>query len=94
MLIEEIEPAADIIVPYSGIYYQPLCAVYSKRCIPFIEAQLRDGDLKVDNLFTGVRIKTVPYETFQAVDKDLLSFFNVNSPEDFEYAKQRLNAVS
>ena len=90
ILIEEIDPAADIIVPYSGTYYQPLCAVYSKRCVLFIEAQLRDGDPKVDNLFAEVKVKTVPYEKFQTVDKNLISFFNVNSPEDFEYAKRLL----
>jgi molybdopterin-guanine dinucleotide biosynthesis protein A len=90
ILVHEIEPWADIIVPYSGTYYQPLCAIYSKRCAPLIEAQLNEGDLKVDNLFARVRIKTIPYETFQQVDKELISFFNVNSPEDLQYAEQLL----
>lgn len=88
ILLEEIEPRADIVVPYSGTYYQPLCAVYAKRCAPLIEAQLNKGDLKVDNLFAAAEMKTVPYERFQRVDSDLISFFNVNSPEDLEYARQ------
>ena len=90
ILIHEIEPWADVVVPFSGTYFQPLCAVYSKRCAPFIEGQLGENDLKVDNLFAKVKIRTIPYETFQKVDEDLISFFNVNSPEDLEYAEKLL----
>jgi molybdopterin-guanine dinucleotide biosynthesis protein A len=93
ILVQEIEPRADIIVPYSGTYYQPLCAIYSKRCAPLIEAQLSEGDLKVDNLFAAAKIKTIPYEAFQKEDKELISFFNVNSPEDLQYAEQILPAL-
>ncbi len=93
ILVNGIEPEADVIVPYSGTYYQPLCAIYSKRCASLIGAQLSEGDLKVDNLFAAVRIKTIPYETFQRVDKDLVSFFNVNSPEDLQYAEQLLSSL-
>ena len=90
ILVNEIEPNADVIVPYSGTYFQPLCAIYSKRCAPLIEGQLSKNDLKVDNLFSKIRIKTIPYEIFQQVDEDLISFFNVNSPDDLHYAKQLL----
>ena len=90
ILVNEIKPGTDVVVPYSETYFQPLCAVYSKRCAALIEAQLNEGDLKVDNLFAAAKIKTIPYETFQKVDKDLISFFNVNSPEDLQYAEQLL----
>ena len=93
ILVNEIEPNADVIVPYSGTYFQPLCAIYSKRCAPLIEGQLSKNDLKVDNLFSKVRIKTIPYEIFQQVDEDLISFFNVNSPEDLKYAEQLLPSL-
>lgn len=93
ILVNEIEPGADVVVPYSGTYFQPLCAVYSKRCAALIEARLSEGDLKVDNLFAAVRIKTIPYETFQKADEDLISFFNVNSPEDLQYAEQLLPSL-
>ena len=83
-----IESQADIIVPYSGQYYQPLCAVYSKRCIDTIESQLKLHDYKVDNLFANMNVKTISYDRFKQVDNRLLSFFNVNSPEDFQYAER------
>ena len=90
ILVNEIKPGTDVVVPYSETYFQPLCAVYSKRCAALIEAQLNEGDLKVDNLFAAVKIETISYEIFQKVDKDLISFFNVNSPEDLQYAEQLL----
>jgi len=88
ILLNAIEPEADVIVPFSGIYYQPLCAVYSKRCGPIIEAQLKKGDMKVDHLFDRLNLKTVSYDKFKTVDQDLVSFFNVNAPSDIQYAEQ------
>ena len=90
ILMNAIQPGMDVIVPFSGTYYQPLCAVYSKRCVPVIEAQLKGGDLKVDNLFDKVNVRTIPYERFKRVDDELISFFNVNSPADLQYAEQFL----
>ena len=89
---EEIEPDADVIAPSDGTYYQPMCAVYSRRCIPQIEDMLARREKKVDVLYPQVRLKTVPYERLRAVDPELHSFFNVNTPADLETA-QRLFAA-
>ncbi|MCF8078095.1 MAG: hypothetical protein K9K88_02325 [Desulfobacterales bacterium] len=78
----------DIVVPFSGTYYQPLCAVYSKRCIPLIEAQLERGDRKVDRLFERVAVKPVSYRRLRSVDPALRSFFNVNTPEELLLAER------
>jgi len=90
LLIDEIEPGYDVIVPASDTYYQPMCAVYSRRCIPFIEKQLNLGDLKTDNLYAKIKLKEIPYERFEAIDPDLKSFFNVNTPEDIRLAARLL----
>ena len=86
LLIDEIELGYDVIVPNSGTFFQPMCAVYSRRCIPFIEKQINIGDLKVDHLYEKIRLKKIPYERFKAIDPDLRSFFNVNTPEDIHLA--------
>lgn len=90
LLIDSIEPGYDVIVPASGTYYQPMCAVYSRRCIPFIEKQLNLGDLKTDHLYEKIKLKEIPYERFEAIDPDLKSFFNVNTPEDIRSAARLL----
>ena len=87
ILVSNIDVHHDIVVPSVGTYFQPLCAVYSKRCIPFIEDQLRRGEVKTDGIFKALKVKKVPYEQLQKVDPKLTSFYNVNTPEDFISAK-------
>lgn len=44
--------------------------------------------LKILNFFDRVRVKIISEQTLRRVDPDLLSFFNVNTPEDFARAEQ------
>ena len=82
-----IEAGIDIIVPSCGTYSQPLCAVYAKRCAPFIQAQLKAGDMKIANLFARMTVKKIPYEDFLHSDKRLVSFFNINTEDDLKRAR-------
>jgi len=93
-LLAELEPGADVIVPASGTYFQPLCALYSRRCAPVIEEILTQGEVKVDHLFARVRVKSVDYRHFEAVDPELASFFNVNTPADLETARRLWQQMS
>ena len=85
-----IDDVTDVVVPASGTYFQPLCAVYSKKCIPYIESQLKQGELKADHLYTKIRLKKFPYEQLQSIDPGLRSFFNVNTPQDVDTAERLL----
>ena len=80
-LIEHVDPSLDAIVPASEDYYQPLCAIYSKRCIRHIEEHLQRKDYKIINIFNEIQLKTIPMDDFRSIDPDLCSFFNVNTPE-------------
>jgi molybdopterin-guanine dinucleotide biosynthesis protein A len=93
LLMAEIEPDVDVIVPLQRSFYQPMCAIYSYRCTAVIERMLHRRQLKVDMLYERVQIKTVPYERFEAVDPQLNSFFNVNTPAELEIAR-RLASVT
>ncbi len=46
--------------------------------------------LKILNIYDKVRVKKIPEKTLRPVDPDLLSFFNINTPEDFARAEQIL----
>jgi molybdopterin-guanine dinucleotide biosynthesis protein A len=85
-LMAAIEPDVDIVVPSSGTYFQPLCAVYARRCAPVIEAQLQAEDFKIANLFARMRVKRIPYDDFRDRDERLVSFFNINTDEDLKRA--------
>jgi molybdopterin-guanine dinucleotide biosynthesis protein A len=81
-LLEELEPKWDVIVPITEEGSQPLCAIYSKRCIKPIEHQLRNEDPKVIRFFPKVRVKEVPEARLRLADPHLVSFFNINTPGD------------
>jgi len=93
-LLGELEPEADVIVPASGTYFQPLCALYSRRCAAVIEELLAQGEVKVDRLYARVRVKPIDYCHFEAVDPQLVSFFNVNTLADLETARQLRQQLS
>ncbi len=88
--------AYDAVMPYTHreihashktqITLQTLCAAYSKRCLPIIESMLRDSELRVHALQERAHIKRVSPEVWQAFDPEGMSFFNINTPEDFESA--------
>jgi molybdopterin-guanine dinucleotide biosynthesis protein A len=80
LLLHELGAEWDVVVPFLEGNYEPLCAIYSKRCIPAIEAQLDRGDYRIFNFFDQMNVKLVSADQIKAADPGLLSFFNVNTP--------------
>jgi molybdopterin-guanine dinucleotide biosynthesis protein A len=80
-ILNELQPSLDVIVPVIGHHYEPLCAIYSKRCLPHIESQLDHDDFAIINFFDRINLKTIPAQRIQTADTDMISFFNVNTPE-------------
>jgi molybdopterin-guanine dinucleotide biosynthesis protein A len=87
VLLEEVEPKWDVVMPVTKQGNEPLCAIYSKRCIEAIENQLKSGDPKILNFFPKIRVKEIPEERLRTADPDLVSFFNINTPEDLSTAE-------
>ena len=74
------------------ITLQTLCAAYSKRCLPIIELMLRESELRVHALQERAHIKRVSPEVWQEFDPEGMSFFNINTPEDFERANSYMRS--
>ncbi|MGE4422435.1 MAG: molybdenum cofactor guanylyltransferase [Pseudodesulfovibrio sp.] len=87
-LLDQADPEYDVIIPLKEDgYVEPLCAIYSKRCIPHIEAQLEQENFRIIGFFDQVRVKEVPVSLLQQGDPHHVSFFNVNSPDDLRQAE-------
>jgi len=86
-VLDHIEPRADIIIPTTSAGYEPMFAVYKKSCLPVMAQQLEKDLLKIQGLFRKVRVKTVDEAALRQADPELLSFFNINTPEDLERAE-------
>jgi len=76
----------DVVVPKEGKFYQPLCAIYHKNCLPFIEEQLVNGIFRIDRFFPKVRLCEVDVNELKTFDPKGYTFFNINTPEDYARA--------
>lgn len=78
----------DAVVPQPGSFPEPTHALYSRACLPYMETRLRANDLKISGFFDQVRVRYLAQEEIETFDPALHSFFNVNSPEDLERARE------
>jgi len=78
----------DLVVPRLGDRVEPLHAVYSKGCLVSIESLLKQGNLKITELFNLVKVGYVEAEVVDRFDPNHLSFFNINTEADLERARE------
>jgi molybdopterin-guanine dinucleotide biosynthesis protein A len=72
----------DAVVPRLGRYYEPLHAVYGKSCLPAIERTIQAGKRRIRQALDGLHVRYVDRAEIIRYDPELLSFFNVNQPQD------------
>jgi len=75
---------ADLVIPRSARGHEPLCAIYTRACLPDIRARMARGALQAGQLPQGVRIAELGPEM---LGMDERVFVNVNTPHDYERAK-------
>ena len=83
-IIDRIDPGYDAIIPESSAGLEPLCAVYAKKSLDRIEQHLALEKVKIQLVFKKNRIKKIPEKILREKDPELISFININSPEDLE----------
>lgn len=74
----------DVVVPKVGEFLEPLHALYSKRCLGFLERLLMGGARRILDLYPLVRVRVFQEKEMRHLDPDLRSLMNVNTPEDLE----------
>jgi molybdopterin-guanine dinucleotide biosynthesis protein A len=79
----------DVVVPHWNGRFQPLHAVYRRSVLPILDRQLAMGELRPVSLFDRVRTRRVEEDEIRQYDPDGLSFFNMNTPEDYQDALAR-----
>jgi molybdopterin-guanine dinucleotide biosynthesis protein A len=84
LLLDCASEAYQAVVPWINGRPEPLCAVYRSTCLPVLRTFLESGQRAAHKALE--RLKTLPVEedTLRSVDPDLVSFVNVNSPEDVQ----------
>jgi molybdopterin-guanine dinucleotide biosynthesis protein A len=87
-LVEKIA-TCDVVVPHWEGRFQPLHAVYRKSVAPLLAAQLARGELRPVQLFERVRTCRAEEEEIRRLDPEGESFFNMNTPADYDEALRR-----
>lgn len=96
LLLDHIDNRYSVIIPESSKGREALFALYSKENIPVIEHALHKGVKKIQEFFKPARVYNVSEKRLRSVDPDLISFYNVNRPEELEEARameQRLKEL-
>jgi molybdopterin-guanine dinucleotide biosynthesis protein A len=99
-IVDEIDNVSDVVIPETADGLQPLCAVYTKAFLSALkphlakqaarpkDRELIQKELKIQYLFKKVRVKKLSEKLLREKDPDLISFFNVNTPDDLARANE------
>lgn len=82
----------DVVVPVVGGHYQPLYAVYSKACLPYIQENLEQNIYKIAAFYDKVKVRRVQEAEIELLADKNKVFFNVNTPEDLAQAEEMYNS--
>ncbi|RLL83879.1 MULTISPECIES: molybdenum cofactor guanylyltransferase [unclassified Petrotoga] len=74
----------DVLVPEYNSYLEPLAAVYSKKCLPFISASLKKDQLKLKSFFPKVKVRIIKETIIREIGEPEKLFFNINYKKDVE----------
>jgi len=87
----------DVLAPYLEVglnrqggakgVYETLHAIYGRAALPAMRAQLEAGQYRIVSFFPDVRVRALTEATVRALDPQLRSFFNVNTPERLAEAR-------
>ena len=79
----------DVIIPFVEGHYQPLHAIYGKRCKDPIKKMLEAEQYKIINFFHEVSVKTIDDETVKKFSKDMKCFLNINTYDAYLKVRQQ-----
>ncbi len=80
----------DIVIPKISGKFEPLHAIYSRKCIPFIEKLISSDKLQIFGFFDQVDVCEIKGSELRKIDPFLSFTINVNTPEDLEKATRKL----
>lgn len=81
-LLRDAAPAAQAVVPRPGLHPEPLLARYARSAAAPIAAALAAQTLRTSAVLAALDVHWLDEATLRAVDPELRSLQNVNTPED------------
>jgi len=83
----------DALIPDVDGKLQTLHAVYRKKCAKVLATMSKKGEHRIHEMVNFAKVRIVPEEEIRALDPnpEMLSFFNVNTPDDYQRALKLLD---
>ena len=91
-----LAPGFDVVIPElphprtGEPVKEPLHAIYRRSCLAAAAARLGAGERQMVGFLPDVRVRIVLPDEIRCFDPELRSFFNVNTPEDWQLAEKML----
>ena len=87
-LLQRAGGGHDAVIPMVAGELEPLCAVYARKALPAIEKNLDASVRRIKTALSSLEVAIVDAEELRPYDPELLTFFNINTPEDLEKAHE------
>lgn len=82
--ITEVKNGYDAVVPKVDWKMEPLHALYSKKCLPFIKKLILAEEYQTVKSFKNINVKFVEEDEIKRFDPLLRAFLNVNKQDELE----------
>jgi molybdopterin-guanine dinucleotide biosynthesis protein A len=82
----------DAVVPEVGGLLQPLHAVYRKACAQAVAEMTARGQTRMVDIVDALSVRIVPESELRPLDPELLSFTNVNTPDEYRNALRLMSS--
>lgn len=84
--MQGIAEGHDVTVPRMNGHLEPLHAVYRKQLVSVIEARLRSGTRRMQDIFEAARVRYITEPEIDCFDPGRRSFINLNTPQEYKEA--------
>jgi molybdopterin-guanine dinucleotide biosynthesis protein A len=76
----------DVVLPKIGDCTEPLHAVYRRGLLPVIDDRIKKEQQRIQNIFTGLRMRYITEKEIDRFDPLRRSFINLNTPQEYKEA--------
>ena len=76
------------LVPRNAIGLQPLCALYTRSCLPAVEAAIQRRELHMPSFYPDVDLSILEPCEWREFDIHQLLFTNLNTPAEYQRARR------
>ncbi len=82
----------DVVVPSFDNKFEPLHAIYGRRCLRHMKSLLERDRRQVMEIFRRVKTLKIGEEEIRKFDPEMKCFFNINTVDDWERALKEFEA--